>query len=87
MNAQDRFSPVGHWVVEVTAGQPTGPRRFIYDADVRRVVELLAARHPGSTDRATETAARWWIYKLGPEHPALVDSIALDMGLIETKEA
>jgi hypothetical protein len=88
MNPQDRYRPVGRWVREVTAGLPTGPKRFIYDADVAAVIAELGRRHPTTADRVEDgTAVRYYLYKLGPDHPALVEAIALDLHMVEVKEA
>lgn len=86
----DRFSPLGHFLQEVS-GSYRGPKRFVYDADVRRVVEELRRRFPSRTrmdsDAHLATSVSYHIYKLGPENPNLTAAVALDLCLIDGARA
>ena len=87
-DARDTFRPLGRWVSASVPGRGSSPRRFIYDADVRETVRQLRRSYPDTPAGAgTETAARYWIYCLGPDSPRLIECLALDLCLGEDLDA
>lgn len=88
--AGDRFSPLGHFLQEVN-GSYRGPKRFVYDADVQRVIKELRYQFPARTrndsDAQLATSVRFHIYKLGPDHPTLTAAVALDLCYTDPAQA